>query len=226
MADTKVSLLTSRTARVGTEQIPVADGGANYRMSVNDILKGIGGDAPLWLADIYLGPSTAGSATGAMAADRLHMMPVRVPILRTFTTLAIVLTDDATATGSIVLGLYNSDPDSLQPSTLIYEGDSAITVDVGTALGLKTTTINGGTGVSLTPGIYYLASLATGSGISVHRPTADSGEMGWYLSGTTVRRSNGLYRAYTYGNLPGNETSSTFTGSGVGNINIPAVWIR
>jgi len=216
--------ITARTALTGAnlasgDLFPAADvsaaGAAKNVILTRDemragLLRGVVPQAPIWSdANSYLGPGGGTLNTGAITIDRLYMLPIFVPSKRTFTTLAV----STTATGAsshLRIGLYNADPVTFQPTTLIFAGDNIL--DTGTGTGLKTTPFNAGAGIELFPGLHYLACVGDGTSATYNRLTSlTTWGGGWHALTTAIGPNMGYYRAYSYAALQADETGNTFS---------------
>jgi hypothetical protein len=228
MADTKITGFSELTAFDGDEMIPIVDdpGGtpANRKTRATHFLPS--GGMPFFAnTDTYLTPFGMSAPSNlALAANRLYMVPIFISRRRAVTTLAINL-GTLQGTSAIRLGLYNANPTTGQPLTLIQEATSGAQIDSSTgtgALGTKTAAVS----QTLNPGWYYLSAHTDGTP-SVHgsNSAASAGcALGTNMAGGSVVTQYGLFRAKAYGAM-GDETGNTFTGNSSGTV-MPFIGIR
>jgi hypothetical protein len=176
-------------------------------------------------SSIYLTtPIIAAGGAGVMVANQLSMIPIWVPRTRTYTTYALIVTILA-GTSGVRLGLYNANS-SLQPTTKIDEATAVIDTSTGTGvIGLKTVAF--GTSQSLSPGMYFLASLSDGAPTVYRMSNSTSPALGIRFAASTTSFNGGKFRAgVTYTTLPADETAQTYTSQASAGSGLPLAGIR
>lgn len=140
--------------------------------------------------------STA-STTFVVTANRICAMPFYIGVARTITEVAISVS--VAAAGNCLIGIYNDA--SGRPGTKVVES-SAISTN---ATGKQTATIS----QALQAG-WYWALVVFDATPTVHGPTSVWAGMGADNSSPPVN-VRGIFRSFTYGALPSDETASTFS---------------
>lgn len=221
MADTQVKNETELTSFDGDEVMYIVDDPsgtpADRKVKVAHFLPP--GIFPVFaIAGVYnVNYGAVSPSNNTLTANRLCQVPIFVPRRRTYTTLVLNLGTLSASTG-IRLGIYNCNQTTGQPTTLLQEGTgSPIDSSVGTGVtGTKTVTIS----QTLNPGWYYLACVSDGAPSihSMNSPTNAGAPLGTALSAGTVVPLYGLFRTFTYGALPADDTAQTYTGNSAGTV--------
>jgi hypothetical protein len=161
-------------------------------------------------ATAYLSSPAISISTLVMANNTLYMMPIWVPDIRNFTSIALGFVS-AAVVGTAHLGIYRCNRLTGHPTTLIVD---AGTVNTGTT-GTKTIAIN----VTLNPGLFMLAIVASGAP-TVHATLSDA--LGIQMTGG-VNAIGGLSRIFSFAALPADESAQTYA---LSTAFLPAVGIR
>lgn len=136
-------------------------------------------------------------AAGNMVANRLYIVPVFVHRSTTITKIQARVTTGVAST-AVRIGIYADSGN--KPGTLVVDGGTASTVTSSTDAQV---TVN----VTIGPGLYWMAAVFNGApGMTCIATTA-----GTYGKSSAAANFTGLYRSFTYGTLPSNETASTWT---------------
>ncbi len=150
-----------------------------------------------------LPPNTGAASTLALVANRLYKTPIFVCRRRTITDVAIVVSTLA-AGSNIRLGLRRMSLTDGEATTLVAD----FGVVSGATTGTKTIT---GISVVVDAGWYYLEVVSDGTPtIRCITSTSQPNPMG-SVPTTTWTNVNGLFRAFTYGTLPSDETGVSQT---------------
>jgi len=158
----------------------------------------------------YLSSPAIAISTLVMANNTLYMVPVWVPDIRNFTSITLGFVSSAVS-GNAHLGIYRCNRLTGHPTTLIVD---AGTVSVGTT-GTKTLSIN----VTLNPGLFMLAIVAS-SAPTVHATLSDA--LGIQMNGG-VNAIGGLSRLFSFAALPADESAQTYA---LSTAFLPALGIR
>jgi hypothetical protein len=166
-----------------------------------------------------------GSTQLGIAANRKYLVPWKCTKRRTITQMQISVTsgDSGDSNTRVArLGIRNRNPVTGEPTTLVADCG---TVNIS-ASGHKTIT---GLSVTLDPGWYYLEMVSNGAPAirAVNSATLQSTNMGIEASGTAALTFvSGLYRAFTYGSLPADETGQTQLNNLSAFGNTPTIMVR
>lgn len=171
-------------------------------------------------ADTYLTPlgNSATVSAQALTANRLYHIPFVVYQSRVITT-AVVNVTTFDSGSSIRLGIRNVNYPTGQPTTLLSGGDFGA-IDSGSN-GTKTIT---GLSVSISRGFYFLQVVS--NGVPTISAIANSGvtqQLGTRITAGTATFVRQLYRGFTYGTLPSDDSGSSQT---VSNGNALLVGVR
>ncbi len=189
-------------------------------------LNAFGEDLPIarFLGTIYetMSGIIAASTSSAVTANRKYLIPWKCSHRRTITDIGISVVSGAGGSIAARLGIRNRNPTTGEPTTLVSDCG---TVSVAAA-GHKTIS---GLSVTLDPGWYYLEMVSDGAPAirGVPSATAQVSHMGLEASGTsTLTMVAGLYRSFTYGALPVDETGQTQLNHILQSGNLPLVYVR
>jgi hypothetical protein len=156
---------------------------------------------------------------------RKYLIPWKCTKRRTITQMQISVTagDSGDSNTRVArLGIRNRNPITGEPTTLVVD---AGTVSVATN-GHKAIT---GLSITLDPGWYYLEMVSNGApGVrGVGSATLQSANMGIEATSTsTLTMVSALYRAFTYGALPADETGQTQLNHLLAAGNLPIIMVR
>jgi hypothetical protein len=223
MADSKISDLTALANVDGNELLYVVDDPsgtpADRKMTVEQL--GMTRQIPYFTnSEIYLSVPMSAVGTVTISANRLYLHPVWVPYRKAFTTLACVVS--TLTAGNARMGVFNSNQQTGQPTTLVAEGAAAI--DTSTT-GTKTATIS----QTLNPGMYYLAYIGDATPTLRANNATGFGAMGVVMTGTSLITNSGMFRTVTYDTLTtiGDQTAQTgWTMQGAATAAMPVIGIR
>lgn len=159
--------------------------------------------APFIASGAYVGVFAHYSANAALSANTLYAGRFAWNEYLTFTRIGINVTTGAT--GSVRLGIYKDNANQNGPGVLVLDAGTA---SVSTT-GAKEITVS----KALEPNVYWLVA------VSDTTPTVTIASV---LTGFTGLVTNGdgvgfsLSRSFTYGALPANESTSSYTASTTG----------
>lgn len=161
----------------------------------------------------YIVPMTTNAATTADTLTQDLLCAIPFPLHSSGTVTRIGTNIQATGSGSLRLGIYNSSGG--QPGTLVLD---AGTVSTGTT-GDKEITIS----QALTAGPYFFAFLGSSTTGSVRCYSATS-VVNVFGTDTSTTHGSWMWRSsVTYGALPADESAQSYT---VANGAMPILWLR
>jgi hypothetical protein len=145
----------------------------------------------------------------AQTANRLYMIPVVLGDYNQLDELAMRV--NSAVSGNARMGIYNDAGG--RPGTLLLEVTSGTQIDTNTT-GKKS---YGSLGQTLTPGAVYWLAIVFSAAANVHQVASGGTAIGINLGTSSAASAIGqsLYRSFTYAALPSDETSQTYTISGV-----------
>ncbi len=169
----------------------------------------------------YLGPAAHGATTtlalsGVGVVNRLYQIPLVVYRPLTITRLAIEAAPGA-ASNNARLGIYNSLATTGLPGALLADGG---VVSLASTAVVESAAIS----VNLIPGLYWMACVFDNTTATVRAITNSSGPRIGYNPSTPTQVANGVYRAYTYGAMPADESAESYTFGY--NLTFPIMWVR
>jgi len=154
--------VTDEVTSLRTE-VPAARGWAStllQRLRIGENLVGTGGI--LWITGRYYSSNMFGtSTTSSSAANRLYLTPMYLPAPRNVDRIGINVTL-AGAAGSVArLGVYNSDPTTGLPSTVLVDGGTVAISATGAAQVTVSATLHGLVWLACTSGAATLVAFST-----------------------------------------------------------------
>ena len=187
-------------------------------------LNAFGEEEPIaaFLGSIYEtmpGIIATGTALG-ITANRKYLIPWKCTKRRTITEIGVSVT--AGTASNIRLGIRNRNAATGEPTTLV----SDCGVVSGATNGNK---IIASLSITLDPGWYYLEMVSDAAPAlrAVASATLQSTNMGFQLVSTNTHTMvSGLYRAFTYGSLPSDETGQTQTNHLSAAGTLPVIFVR
>jgi hypothetical protein len=154
---TSGQVLTTNGASANPSWTTVSGGGGS-------ILNGPGAGPAGWVTSRFYLPRFSGtSVASGLGYGILFAVPIFVPNSITVKTLTFKVTSAPGATLNVRMGIYTPSSTTNYPSTLVTGSDSG-DVATGTTTGLKTSsTLNSGSGVTLSAGWYWLGFMNSAS---------------------------------------------------------------
>jgi len=171
------------------------------------------GDVPLpvfsYISGAYHNVCAVNGAAGntnTFGRDIIHFTPVLIKASATFDRIQAYASQ--VTSGKLRLGLYNSDPVTGLPTSLVFDSGE---IDISGTAGDKTVTINQ---AIVGPGLYHAAFVAGGSTDPTLGSTTTSALVPIYGCDPSVANSSGGMRycrqSYTYAALPSNVGTLTY----------------
>jgi hypothetical protein len=162
-------------------------------------------------ADMYLSPMGGTSGAQALTADRLYKVPFHVSKALTITKAALRVTTSVAST-NVRIGIRNMNQSTGEPTTLVSDIGSVSSASAGR----KTFT---GLSIALQPGWYYMEMVSDGApSVRSIVSTGSHSILGFQIASGASLLISHLYRSFTFGTLPADETGVAQTPAGEANV--------
>jgi len=164
--------------------------------------------------EYVVAPMTAdGNVANTLTANRIYATPVYIAYTRTFTRIG-ARSGTWTSLVNSRLGSYNDA--NGKPGTLVL--DAGVVTFAAATTNYELTISQ-----QLAPGKYWLVCLKQNAGTAQHALYGVTDSIPVFGYNSALTRFASLYRTYTYGALPADETAQTYT---LDTTASPIVWLR
>lgn len=145
------------------------------------------GGGPLWVSGRYFNAQIVAGATSTAAptANRLYLVPIFAAKARAINQIASAVS--TSATGNVRMGVYNSDPVTGYPTTLLVGGSAAVsTATTGDKTHTVTATLNGVHWLAFTASAGTFSTMAAATMVPVAGGSGPAAALPNYLHPTAT----------------------------------------
>lgn len=173
------------------------------------------------LSSSYIAPIVSAAANAVNVSNVTNVLvvaPLAIPYRVTITRIGMRTGASHTTSTTARLGLYYNRPTTDLPGKILLDAGTVSTAASNTNYEVTFSAI------TLLPGLYWTAYVATGGSLQMSCFNTATSYCGPFGYNSSLVFNSRVQRSFTYGTLPTDETSQTYT---LDNVTFnPCVWVR